>query len=713
MQTVYRKYKNFSLLITLLCLVSSSIFFTACKDDDDNEDDGTIVLHSYGPMPIARGAELKFIGKNLDKVSSIMLPGNIEIPASAFGSKTSALITITVPQNAVEGLVVVKTPQGDITTKTPMGFSEPISITSFAPATLKADSVLTITGDYLNLIKQVIFTDRVTVDVADFISQTRSQLKLKIPAAAQSGKIAISNGAEDPIIVYSTNALNVILPAITAISPNPVKAGTNLTITGTNLDLVKTVALGGNQNVTSFVSQSATELVLTVPATTQDDTLRVIPASGVKVKSASKLTMVVPTVTVTPTIVKNGDEITVTGTNLDLINKVVFGGDKTGTVKSGGTATQIVVTIPNDAVTGIVKFGTQASKEVNGPSLTLVDPVITEIVPTTTKAKTDITITGTNLDLVVDVVFVGGAKGVIAAGRTETQMVVTVPVGAKDGKVTLVAKNGTQIQSSSSLTILANLPTITSFSEPKGTPGEKLTLNGTDMLLIKELIFPGNIKATAYGLKSDTKVEVYVPKGVPTGTGTITLITYEGEEGLSPELFIGGIDPVLNQTLCFFNFDGTGKDSWWGNAMGSGISSEAALSADGSPFWRVNGMSGTGWWDGLFFRNGSNNFVTTGVNVNTYAVRFDINVIEPITTGLLKIRFGDYYYEFKPWEGVAGGYKTTGWITVTCPLTGFKKDGVALTDPAVGGAEFGMIWASGTSVKVNIGIDNVRFEPIP
>lgn len=712
MQTKYRKYINFSLLIAITCLISSGIFFSSCKDDD-NEDDGTIILNSYGPMPIARGAELRFIGKNLDKVTSIMLPGDIEIPASAFGSKTATLISVTVPQNAVEGFVVIKTPQGDITTKTPLGFSEPISITSFAPVTLKADSVLTITGDYLNLVKEVIFTDRVTVESANFLSQNRNQLKLKVPAAAQTGKIAVSNGADDPIIVYSNDALKVVLPAITSISPNPVKAGTTLTITGTDLYLVQTVSLGGNQNVTEFVSKTATEIVLTIPANTQDDTLKVIPASGVKVKSDAKLVMVVPTVSISSTTVKNGGEITVTGTNLDLVDKVVFGGAKNGIIKAGGTATQIVVTIPNDAVTGVVKFITKALKEVNGPSLTLVDPVISSIVPTTTKAKTDIKITGTDLDLVTDVLFVGGVKGIIGAGRTETELVVTVPVGAKDGIITFVTKNGKQIQSSESVTILANLPTITSFSEPKGTPGEILTLNGTNMLLIKELIFPGNVKATAYGEKTDTKVQVYVPKGIPTGNATITLITYEGEEGLSPEIYLGGTDPVLNQNLCFFNFNGTGKDSWWGNAMGSGISSNAAQSSDGSPFWLVNGMSGTGWWDGLFFRNGNNNFVTTGVNASTWAVRFDINVMETIKTGVLKIRFGDYYYEFKPWEGVSEGYKTVGWITVTCPLSGFKKDGVSLTDPAVGGAEFGMIWASGTSVKINIGIDNVRFEPIP
>ena len=51
---------------------------------------------------------------------------------------------------------MLKTPDGDITTKTEIGFSEPISIAGFTPATVKAGDELTITGDYLNLVGEVI-----------------------------------------------------------------------------------------------------------------------------------------------------------------------------------------------------------------------------------------------------------------------------------------------------------------------------------------------------------------------------------------------------------------------------------------------------------------------------------------------------------------------------------------------------------------------------
>lgn len=709
MKTKYRENINSALIFILICAIGAVSFLTSCEKEEVKDE--SVALYSYGPMPIPRGGELRFIGQNLDKVTAVVLPGNIEI--NDFGTKTPKLVTITVPQNAIEGLVVIKYAGGEITTKTPIGFLETISISAFSPATIKAGSTLTITGDYLNHIKEVIFTDRIAAGVDQFVSQSRGELKVKVPAEAQTGKIAVSDGAEDPIIVYSENSLTVTLPAITEITPNPVKAGTDLTIAGSDLDLVKKIVFGGQKSVTEFVSQSGEELVVQVPADARDGKAVLYPASEVAVESEVVVTMVVPAVAVSPTTLKNGGSIAVTGTNLDLVDKVVFSDNVEGTIAEGRTETEISVVVPDQAVSGVVKFITKAAKEVEGPELTLKDPVFTSFTPGSTKPNNDITITGSDLDLVAEVWFAGDIKGTMGA-VSETQLAVTVPVGAKTGKVKLVSKNGVEVESASDLTVLQNLPDFTSYSENKGAPGKILTINGSKLLLIKELIFPGGLKATAYRGKSDTQVEVYVPVEVPVGVGSIRMITYEGEEGLLPELFFGGVDPIYKETLCFFNFNGTGKDSWWGNAIGSGIETNAATSADGTPYWRVNGMCGTGWWDGLFFRNGENNFVTTGVEVGTWAVRFDLNTFEAFpNVGELRIRLGSYFYHFNL-NSQMGISNTNGWLTITAPLTGFTNDsGTAISNPADGGSEFGMIWSSGTSVKVNIGIDNVRFEPIP
>jgi hypothetical protein len=710
MQTKFLKYTTRVLLISALCLAAFGTIFTSCDDDDDDGMTTGVVLESFGPMPIARGAQLSFIGRNLDQVTAIVLPSSLEI--TEFGTKTSGLITLTVPQNAVEGFVVLKTPQGEIKTKTEIGYMEPIAIESFTPTSIKAGQELTIKGDYLNMVKEVIFTDRTALGDTAFITQNRTELKLLVPAGAQTGKIAVSNGAEDPVIVYSEADLTVTLPAFAEISPNPVKAGEMLTITGTNLDLVEGIVLGGEKTVVEFESQSETKIELNVPADTQDGKVTMVPASMVAVVSEVDLILIVPTVGVAPTTVKNGGEVTITGTNLDLITKVEFASGTEGTISDGGTDTEIMVTVPELAISGEIVFSTASGKTVSGGEITIVAPTITGFEPASGKPNTDLVITGADLDLVAKVVFTGGLEGTISA-QSETSLTASIPVGAQTGAISLIAINGVEVKTASDFEVLSNLPDFTSFSEPRGEPGKILTLNGTKLDLIKELIFPGGVTATAYGMKTDTKVEVYVPTSVQLGFGQITMITYEGEEGLLPEVYFGGTDPVLNQELCFFDFNGTGKDSWWGNAISSGPLDDPDNSADGTPFWNIDGISGTGWWDGLFFRNGGNNFVTTGVDANTWAVRFDMNVRETIHEGILKVRLGNFYYDFAPWEDQPNGYKTTGWITVTLPLSGFKDGDSVLTDPAVGGSEFGMIWSAGTAVKVNMGIDNVRFEPIP
>jgi hypothetical protein len=72
-----------------------------------------------------------------------------------------------------------------------------------------------------------------------------------------------------------------MLPVATSFSPNPVKHQTNLTITGTDLDLAKKVFFTGvTSALTTFVSQSATQLVVNVPAGAKKGTLTLEAASG-------------------------------------------------------------------------------------------------------------------------------------------------------------------------------------------------------------------------------------------------------------------------------------------------------------------------------------------------------------------------------------------------------------------------------------------------
>jgi hypothetical protein len=700
MHKIQIKFRNWALLFATICVAGAGLLVTSCEGKE--EEDTKVVLQSFGPMPIARGAELKFIGLNLDRVTAVVLPDNLTI--TSFTKKEPALLTLTVPQEAVPGFVVLKTPDGDITTKTTIGFSEPISIAGFTPATVKTGDVLTITGDYLNLVGEVILTDRVTVTVDDFTSHTRTEIKLVVPAEAQTGKIAVSNAEEEPIIVYSAASLNVMLPAFTTVAPNPVKAGTTLTITGTNLDLVLSVELGGGKVIAAedFDSHTATQIVISVPEDTKDGKVIMVPASGVEVATADDLVMVIPTVAVTPVTLKNGQDITVTGTNLDLIYRVNFGGNKQGTIKAGGTATEILVTVPDDAVDGVVSFVTRADKEITGPNLTMIVPAFSSFSPTSAKPNSNLVITGTDLDLVTTVAFTGDIEGTIGP-RSETSLTVTVPVGAKTGLITLVAKNGTTVTSAIDLTVLTNLPNFTSFSEPKGTPGAILTLNGTNMLLIKELVFPGGVYATAFGEKTDTKVEVYVPLNVEFGEGQIRMITYEGDEGLLPEIFFGRTDPITPQTIMVNDFDQHGDhNGYWDESWTDNTKTEVVNEA-GNLYMKV-----TGTLDGWIFAcnhqaNGALGPVIT--DIQNYNLKLDVKYDEGVTgaeNAAMQFVFAGGWYWYGPGLFPASTYGD--WVTISIPATALNLSGTL-------NLSSGDVGLSGGPVPGGISFDNLRFDP--
>ncbi len=693
------------LAVSLACLMAIGLLMTSCQKDEDT----TIVLKSFGPSPVLRGGDLKFIGNNLDQVTKIILPENLEV--STFKTKTADLLVIEVPVATVNGKVTLKTPQGDIVTKTLLKISEPIAITAIAPLQARPGEVITITGTYLNLIKEVIFTKGKSVSA--FESQSQGELKVKIPADAQTGKIVLSNGEGEPLMVESEEDLVVTLPAITQMAPNPVKAGTVVAISGTNLDLTKEVIFGGAKKVTEFVSISQSKIEVTVPADAKDGKIKLVVLSEVEVSSVDDLVMSLPVISgITPNPAKNGANITVTGSDLDLVNKVTFGGDKTGTILSG-TATELSVKVPADALAGGVTFGTASGKSVMSAVLDLVMPVITSVSPLELKATAELSIMGTDLDLTVKVNFTGG-NSVNVTDPGETEIVVNVPSGTLSGPVTIVTTNGTEITSGESITILAsNVPVITSMPTTM-KPGQMITILGEKLDLLTDVIFPVEVKATMFGVKSATMLEVVVPMDVKKGKGKIKFVTIDNEFSESPEVMIAGVDPVKDPTLVYFNFDNLG--SWWGDA--GAPENDQELTLDGTNYWRVNReCSG---WTGLFWRNGKNDFPADriGTDVADYVVKFDINILENMTGGQLRLRFngqeGDFWYLWAPWEQ-SGPYKTDGWITVTIPITAFKDQWGwgpnSPTDFSKVDADFGMAFDGGASM-VNICIDNMRFELI-
>lgn len=346
---------SYTRLLTFMCFVLSVGVFSSCKKNDDKINNGQAELLSFGPTGARHGDTLRFIGHNLNKVTSIQFTGkNAVINQNEFKQQTSDLILVVVPTTAEKGYVTLKTPDGDIVTKTifNLNVKTSASITSITKQARPGDNI-TLNGAYLNWVNRIIFNKNKVVTT--FVSQSSNQLVVKVPADAQTGPLVVSFSGTDTVDLQTADTLKIALPVAASFSPNPVKHNTNVTITGTDLDLVTQVLItGSSKAITSFVSQSATQLVVKIDSFATKGKVTLVPASGVASVSATDLDVAMPTISgMSPNPVAIGSNVTITGTNLDVVKSVRFVGvpAEVSTFVSK-TATQLVVAVPAGALTG-------------------------------------------------------------------------------------------------------------------------------------------------------------------------------------------------------------------------------------------------------------------------------------------------------------------------------------------------------------------------
>jgi lipopolysaccharide export system protein LptA len=694
MQT--HKNKWYSLLIIFLLIISGNIY-TGC--DNEEEIDTSIILKAFGPSPALRGGELRFLGSNLDKVTAVVFHGltpETTVEVSEIEVINDREIRVTIPQNAGPGKVTLKTPKGDIQTLTPLTFSEPISISSVTPTTLRADQILTVKGDYLNLIKKVIFVDNVEVEAENFVSQSREQLQVRVPAEAQTGKIILSNGEEIPIEIYSNEVINIILPTFTGFSPVTVKPGNNINITGTNLDLVASVKFGGNKIVNEIIlNADSTQITVTVPLEAQDDTIKLITKSGLEVKGNKKLITVMPSnITVSPTTVKNGNTLTIKGNNLDLVASIKFG-DLEGTINSK-SETEILVTVPETANSSVATLVAFSTKTMDTPEFSYVKPKITALSPISLMAGSELTVNGSDLDLIRKVIFPSAAKTVNVEPSSSTSFVVTVPTDATSGIVKFVTVNGTEISSPSELTVTeADIPVISSIPSSI-KPGQLLIIQGTKLNLVESVIFQNNVKATQFGTRSATLLEVYVPENAARGANNINLITFNGKT-VTVSVNIMATDPILPTTIMLTDFNGGGNSqSAWGTPFRFGIPD---IPLDGTPC--MIGNSNVSGWTWSWAANWGT--LPALDDPNKYVFKMDICITKAVPSGISAGMC------FRGWDnaidlGNIFATSTDGnWITLTFNLNP--------GNPINGTGDFGFYLNCTETVDLSgVYIDNFRFD---
>ena len=672
------KYNAYTLL--LVCLIMFTGLMVSCNDKDKSS--GDVELLSFGPCPIPRGADLRIIGLNLDKVESVTIPGADAINEITRISNTE--IRVKVPQTAVSGKIVLKAGKKIITSLANFGIDDKgMTFKDFSPKTAKAGDVIKIEGSYLDFVKGVIFTGEVYVPSDEFVSQGREAIEVIVPLTAKSGVLIISNAAENatlPLWVYSEEELDVVLPTISSFSPVPIRAGAELTITGKDFELVEMITFGGKKEVASFVvNEAKTSIKVTVPVDAKDGNVIFTTFSDVLVVSKEALELVVPTITsISPNPVKAGEILTVTGLDLDLISKVTFGGNRDAVIQEK-TATQMKVEVPESAKDGKVIFTTLADKKVESVEL--------KIIP----------------------------KGGI--------IVTTIWEGSKQigwgNPVSLKRSDFVDVPAGAVMTIY--------FEQVAGNTWPQAQLcqavTGWPQVKFAELNNNGTIDRNFFG-NNGTSIELVLTREIldlllaTNDNGNCMHI--QGDGMIFKKIIITSIsgpttDPVKDPALVIFDFDTKGADLWdkIGQIVeGGGPSGKYYEITDAAP---VNGT-----WKWLFADNWRPRPTIT--DKSKYVLKIDICLKKDIAapTGSWGVQI-----QFNMADKVAGGgggtlnihpllqeggVLTTGgkWITLTFPLETISF----LGDPTPTGGDWGLISNQGSPIHNYVGlcVDNIRYE---
>ena len=431
------KISRLSGVITL-CLAAIAPIFSSCQDEtyDTQQYSGGVNLNVWGPRPVARGGELRFLGSGMNRITSITLPGSGEVTDIKVISDEE--IRITVPQTAEPGKVTLHYSGGEITSLTSLSFTEPISLDEISPITVKPGETVTLKGDYLNLISEVIFTDNVTVSEDDFITHTRQEISLAVPEEAQSGQIIISDG-ETPIpnMIYSEQEITVVLPSVDkTLDLTGAKPGETVTITVKDLGLVKEVLMPDGSSI-EFTIEEDNKLSFVLPADICDGTICVVPASGVKVAVATIGVALPAEVTADPGEgIWSGDVIRFKGVNMELVTGVTFPNVADAVTPSEVTSTEISVAVPEGAQSGNVILHTASGGAVE-IAVSTVKPEAVGYNPAPAPLASELTVTGRNLSHVAQITF-GGAVSVDVATPGESEFKVSIPATLSAGANTIM-----------------------------------------------------------------------------------------------------------------------------------------------------------------------------------------------------------------------------------------------------------------------------------
>ena len=344
-----------------------------------------------------------------------------------------------------------------------------------------------------------------------------------------------------------------------------------------------------------------------------------------------------------------------------------------------------------------------------------------------------VVISGHNLKSALHIYFDGTAASFNDAWFSDTSAIALIPSviafplvpATQLNTVRYVTTHG---ETTFAFKIVAPAPTISGISDEDANPGDSVTINGFSFFFVQSVTYAG-LPITNYTSSNDgTTIKLAVPANVTQTGGIVSVTTNSGSAATVYKVhdFVDGV---------FQNWDSINTYPW-----GSATTNSSTDYPGNTGYYNELSATNLGGYDYAWYNyprgvnmSGSQWVPVSDISssLDSYAVKFEISVpaSTPWTGGSIFVAVNysfNYIARYRPWINSAGKttpFSTTGWQTVTIPLSTFLTNNgtgtqaASITDLIGSSGNNGMnIWYindAGTPVVAwAAGIDNIRVVKI-
>lgn len=385
-------------------------------------------ITSFSPPLGTLNNYITLYGLNLATTDTVSFDG---VKEAVTGYGTGYLQINLNAATATGPIEITGAPGQNFTTSSNFIYASGPYVTGFSPTLGGAGIYVVIDGYNFSGVSSVKFGGA----SASFSITSSNQITATVPSGAGTGAITVGS-----FTTSSNFTVEGTAPVVTSFSPTNAVTGSVVTINGANFTNLSSPGVEFNGVGGAYATPtSTTTLYGTVPvgATTGPVSVKNNNGTG----SSSAMLYLQPWISnATPSGIVNST-LTINGRNLTNVSSLQIGAVNWS---FKDYATQLVATVPSNAVSGPIVIASPGGVFIN-PASFVVLPKIYSFAPTLGPAGTVVTISGTSLYDVSSVLF----NGVSAApfNVTTNQLQAAVPTGATPGYITVVTAGGNDVSS--------------------------------------------------------------------------------------------------------------------------------------------------------------------------------------------------------------------------------------------------------------------------